>query len=153
YACKSGESRPRERPALGRCSRRGRFAVVDHPEESLMSCPRVSCHSLCVLGAVAGSALFALVACSSDGDVNSSAGSGGAVAATGTGASSNVGRASGSGVGTAGAGPSSSASTSSGGCGGQTCPTGYTCGTANGLPVCVSADGIPLFSHVLVILM
>jgi hypothetical protein len=33
------------------------------------------------------------------------------------------------------------------------CPTGYTCGTANGLPVCKAASGIPLFSHVFVILM
>jgi hypothetical protein len=37
------------------------------------------------------------------------------------------------------------------GCG--TCPTGYTCGSANGIAVCRSADGIPLFTHVFVILM
>lgn len=38
------------------------------------------------------------------------------------------------------------------GCG--TCPTGYTCKTANGLPVCRSnTSQIPLFSHVFVILM
>jgi hypothetical protein len=34
-----------------------------------------------------------------------------------------------------------------------TCPTGYTCGFANGMQVCRSASGIPLFSHVFVILM
>jgi hypothetical protein len=34
------------------------------------------------------------------------------------------------------------------------CPDGYTCGTANGLPVCRSdATGIPLFTHVTVIVM
>jgi hypothetical protein len=33
------------------------------------------------------------------------------------------------------------------------CPVGYTCGTANGIPVCRSATGIPLFSHVFVIVM
>jgi phosphatidylinositol-3-phosphatase len=38
------------------------------------------------------------------------------------------------------------------GCG--TCPTGYTCKTANGLPVCRSSTSqIPLFSHVFVVLM
>jgi hypothetical protein len=39
----------------------------------------------------------------------------------------------------------------SAGCG--TCPTGYSCGTANGLAVCRSASGIPLFSNVYLILM
>jgi len=35
-----------------------------------------------------------------------------------------------------------------------TCPTGYACGTANGLSVCRSSStGIPLFSHVFVVLM
>jgi phosphatidylinositol-3-phosphatase len=34
-----------------------------------------------------------------------------------------------------------------------TCPSGYTCGTANGLPVCRAPSGIPLFSNVYVILM
>ncbi len=38
-----------------------------------------------------------------------------------------------------------------GGCGAG-CPSGYTCGTANGLPVCRAASGIPLFSHVFVIM-
>ncbi len=37
------------------------------------------------------------------------------------------------------------------GCG--TCPTGYTCGAANGLAVCRSAVGTPLFKNVFVILM
>lgn len=38
------------------------------------------------------------------------------------------------------------------GCG--TCPTGYTCGTANNLPVCRSTTtNVPLFSHVFVVLM
>ena len=32
------------------------------------------------------------------------------------------------------------------------CPTGYTCGTANGLPVCRAPSGIPLFSHVFIIM-
>ena len=33
------------------------------------------------------------------------------------------------------------------------CPSGYTAGTANGLPVCRAASGIPLFSNVFVVLM
>ena len=37
----------------------------------------------------------------------------------------------------------------SGGCG--TCPSGYTCGSANGIPVCRAPSGIPRFSHVFVI--
>jgi hypothetical protein len=37
------------------------------------------------------------------------------------------------------------------GCG--TCPTGYTCGSANGIAVCRAASGIPLFSHVFIIVM
>lgn len=35
---------------------------------------------------------------------------------------------------------------------GAACPVGYTCGTANGLPVCRAPSGIPLFSHVFVIM-
>ncbi len=43
-------------------------------------------------------------------------------------------------------------SPSSGSC--NTCPTGYACGTANGLPVCRSTSTtIPLFSNVYVIMM
>ncbi|MFO0723506.1 MAG: alkaline phosphatase family protein [Myxococcota bacterium] len=38
-----------------------------------------------------------------------------------------------------------------GGCG--ACPAGTTCGTANGTPVCRTADGIPRFTHVFVIVM
>src|SRR5581483_12216399 len=37
------------------------------------------------------------------------------------------------------------------GCG--TCPSGYTCGSANGIKVCRAPSGIPLFTHVFVILM
>jgi|SRR5579859_63656 len=37
-------------------------------------------------------------------------------------------------------------------CGGG-CPTGTTCGTANGLPACRAPSGIPLFTNVFVILM
>ena len=37
------------------------------------------------------------------------------------------------------------------GCG--TCPAGSTCGSANGLPVCRAASGVPLFTHVFVIMM
>lgn len=33
------------------------------------------------------------------------------------------------------------------------CPTGYTCGTANGIAVCRSPSGIPLFSHIFVFVM
>lgn len=40
---------------------------------------------------------------------------------------------------------------SSGGCG--TCPTGYTCGSANGLAVCRAPSGVPLFSKVMIIMM
>lgn len=32
-----------------------------------------------------------------------------------------------------------------------TCPTGYTCGSANGVAVCRAPSGVPLFSHVFVI--
>ena len=32
------------------------------------------------------------------------------------------------------------------------CPPDYTCGSANGLPVCRAASGIPLFSHVFLIM-
>jgi hypothetical protein len=38
-----------------------------------------------------------------------------------------------------------------GGCAGG-CPSGYTCGTANGIPVCRAASGIPLFSHIFIIM-
>ena len=40
---------------------------------------------------------------------------------------------------------------SSTGCG--TCPSGYTCGSVNSIPVCRSAAGIPLFSSVFMIVM
>jgi acid phosphatase len=33
------------------------------------------------------------------------------------------------------------------------CPTGYMCGSANGIPVCRAPSGIPLFSNVFVIMM
>ncbi len=46
----------------------------------------------------------------------------------------------------------SPASEGGGSCAGG-CPTGYTCGTANGMSVCRSAAGIPMFSHIFVILM
>jgi phosphatidylinositol-3-phosphatase len=32
------------------------------------------------------------------------------------------------------------------------CPNGYTCGTANGLAVCRAASGVPMFSHVFIIM-
>lgn len=37
------------------------------------------------------------------------------------------------------------------GCAGG-CPADYTCGTANGLPVCRSSSGVPLFSHIFLIM-
>src|SRR5256885_1084937 len=37
------------------------------------------------------------------------------------------------------------------GCG--TCPSGSTCGSSNGLSVCKTANNVPLFSHVFVIVM
>jgi hypothetical protein len=40
---------------------------------------------------------------------------------------------------------------SASGCG--TCPTGYTCGSANGLAVCRAPSGVPLFSNVFIIVM
>ena len=49
-----------------------------------------------------------------------------------------------------GASPPDSSSDAAG-CG--TCPTGYTCGTANGIAVCRAPSGIPLFSNVYLILM
>jgi hypothetical protein len=36
------------------------------------------------------------------------------------------------------------------GCG-AACPTGYVCGTANGIAVCRAPSGVPLFSHIFVI--
>jgi hypothetical protein len=33
------------------------------------------------------------------------------------------------------------------------CPTGYTCGSANGTPVCRAPSGVPLFKHIFVIVM
>lgn len=39
-----------------------------------------------------------------------------------------------------------------GGCG-SSCPTGYSCGTANGIEVCRAKSGIPLFTSVFVIVM
>jgi phosphatidylinositol-3-phosphatase len=36
---------------------------------------------------------------------------------------------------------------------GAPCPHGYTCGTANGKPVCRAPSGIPMFSHIFLILM
>ncbi len=46
---------------------------------------------------------------------------------------------------------SDSSSGDAAGCG--ACPTGYSCGTANGISVCRAASGIPLFSNVYLILM
>ncbi len=46
---------------------------------------------------------------------------------------------------------SSSSDGASDPCGG--CPTGTTCGTANGVPACLTPSGIPRFSHVFVIVM
>ncbi len=43
------------------------------------------------------------------------------------------------------------ANTSPSECG--TCPTGYTCGSANGIPVCRAPSGIPRFSSIYVVLM
>ena len=37
------------------------------------------------------------------------------------------------------------------GCG--TCPTGFTCGTANGTSVCFSSTGVPKFSNIVIIMM
>lgn len=47
------------------------------------------------------------------------------------------------------AGQTSDAGTSA--CGG--CPSGTSCGTANGIPVCRTPEGIPRFTHVFVIVM
>jgi hypothetical protein len=49
------------------------------------------------------------------------------------------------------AGGNDASSGDAAGCG--TCPTGYSCGTANGISVCRAASGIPLFSNVYLILM
>jgi len=38
-----------------------------------------------------------------------------------------------------------------GGCG--TCPTGFTCGTANGTSVCFSPTGVPKFTNIVVVMM
>ncbi len=45
----------------------------------------------------------------------------------------------------------SSGASSTGGSACGACPATYTCATANGLPVCRAPSGIPLFTHVLVI--
>jgi hypothetical protein len=39
------------------------------------------------------------------------------------------------------------------GCSATSCPTGYTCGTANGKSVCRAPSGIPMFSNIFLILM
>jgi hypothetical protein len=44
-------------------------------------------------------------------------------------------------------------STEGGGTCASGCPTGYTCGTANGKPVCRAASGIPMFSHIFLVMM
>ncbi len=57
------------------------------------------------------------------------------------------------GGGTTGGGTTSAGGSSGGSTGGVEClcPSGSTCGTANGHPVCRTASGIPMFSHVFVI--
>jgi hypothetical protein len=94
----------------------------------------------------------AQVACgSSDAVTGSDAGD-----TTGTGPGSTADGTSGS-SGSSGDGSSSSSDGSTSndgpatGCG--TCPTGSTCGSANGLPVCRAASGVPVFSHVFLIMM
>jgi hypothetical protein len=78
-------------------------------------------------------------------------GSTGTAATSTSGTSGTAGTASTSGTGasptTGGTGGSSTA-----GCG-TGCPTGYTCGAANGIPVCRAPSGVPLFSSVFVIMM
>ncbi|HWZ88717.1 MAG TPA: alkaline phosphatase family protein [Polyangiaceae bacterium] len=96
------------------------------------------------------------------------AGSSGASAGGGTaGASSGgTGASGGGGAGTGGiaggaAGVGGSAGLSGGGSGGsgsavscgKSCPVNYSCETANGLPVCRAASGIPLFSNIYLIVM
>jgi phosphatidylinositol-3-phosphatase len=83
-------------------------------------------------------------------------GSTGTTSTTGTGGSTTsttgTGGSTTSTTGTGGSTTSTSTSTSSGmPCG--TCPTGYTCGTANNLPVCRAPSGVPLFSNVFLIMM
>jgi phosphatidylinositol-3-phosphatase len=82
----------------------------------------------------------------------STGGVGGSVAAASTSGTGGSAGASSAGAGGTTVVGSTSASTSSGGpCG--TCPATYTCGTANGIPVCRAPSGVPLFSHVFLILM
>jgi phosphatidylinositol-3-phosphatase len=121
-----------------------------------------------ILAALAGCSLGAL-ACSSgdsavtthqstggsggtqnnDGGASGESGSGGSTASGGTsGTSGGTGGVSGS----AGSASGGSGGSSSTGCG-SGCPTGYTCGTANGIAVCRTASGVPLFTHVFLILM
>ena len=81
-------------------------------------------------------------------------GAGGASSGGGGGAGGGVASVSSSGSGGATSSSSTTSSTSSSGtvgCG--TCPTGFTCGSANGIPVCRAASGVPLFSHVYVVMM
>ncbi|MDB5219427.1 MAG: putative acid phosphatase [Myxococcaceae bacterium] len=97
--------------------------------------------------------VVAQVACSSTDAVTTDSGTD----PTGTGPGSTTGDgAAGTSGGTSGSSGSAGDGSTSGdgpatGCG--TCPTGSTCGSANGLPVCRAASGVPLFSHVFVIMM
>lgn len=78
------------------------------------------------------------------GGVGGTAGAGGSAGTGGTaGTAGTAGTGGGGTGGTGGSGPA---------CGGS-CPTGYTCKTANGIDVCRAKSGVPLFSHVFVILM
>jgi hypothetical protein len=92
------------------------------------------------------------IACGSSSDPPSTPGAGTDTSSTNPGAGGDGGS-----ITTGEGNPSASGddgSTSTGpmtGCG--TCPAGSTCGSANGLPVCRAASGIPLFSHVFVIMM
>ncbi len=135
-------------------------------------CPAYSCvNYFCQSGADGGGTVGS--SSSSSGGQGSTAGeastsSGGASstgAATTGRASSSTGAASttGAGASSSGGGSTTGATTTTGGgssSGGSTggtctsCPSGYACGTANGIAVCRNSQtGIPLFRHVFVIMM
>jgi len=69
------------------------------------------------------------------------------------GTSSSSGGSSGEGGGTSDTGSGDSGSIGDGASSCGACPSGYTCGTANGMPVCRAPSGIPIFSNIFVILM
>ena len=102
---------------------------------------------LCLAALVAA----AQVACSSSSDPPATPGAGQGSSGTDPGGNTSGGPGGSADGSTASSDGSTSTDGPATGCG--TCPSGSTCGSANGLPVCRAASGVPLFTHVFVIMM